>query len=287
MKIQKILNNNAATALNDRGQECVLVGKGIAFGKRVGDSIDDIHAVKIFKSAGQGLAEKLSSLVEGIPLEHVKVCNEIVADARDELGELNDKVFLTLIDHISFAIERHNKGILFADTLWEIQRQHPNEHRVGLRALDIIDKRLGVRLPDNEATFIAFHLVNANASSTDTARGALKLIDGILCIIRRHFSVGINEDTARFTRLMTHLRFFASRVVDSTAAELEPGKMNKLLVRLLSGMPAEKACVDEIAAYVKHETGRTVSPDEKSYLCIHIHSIVDGAGTENEIDLGL
>lgn len=40
MKLVKILNNNAAVALNEKGQEIVVMGKGIAFRYRIGDEID-------------------------------------------------------------------------------------------------------------------------------------------------------------------------------------------------------------------------------------------------------
>lgn len=239
------------------------------------------HTVKIFKYSGQGLAEKLSNIVEDIPFEHVKVCNEIVSAARVELGEVDDKIFLTLIDHISFAIERHNKRMEFADTLWEIQRLYPNEYRVGLIALDIIDKRLGVRLPSNEATFIGFHFLNANGTSMKTARASLKLIEGILNIIRKHFDLDIDENTIHFTRFMTHLRFFSGRVLDKSFKKLKPEKENKLLLCLLKEMSVERSCVDEIAAYVETEFGHVMSQDEKSYLIIHIHSIINGIENNN------
>jgi beta-glucoside operon transcriptional antiterminator len=278
MKIVKIFNNNAAAMINDKGQECIAIGKGIVYGKKVGESIDATHAVKIYKPTGHGLAEKLSSIVEEIPLEHVKVCNEIVGSARRELGQVDDKIFLTLIDHISFAIERYSKGMIFSDTLWEIQRVYPNEYRVGLMALDIINVRLGVQLPANEATFIAFHFLNANGTSIQNARRGLKLIEGILNIVREHFV--FDEDSNYFMRFMTHLRFFAGRVIDSSPNKIKPSKENKFLLRLLDETSDEKTCVEEIAAFVETNYGHAVTRDEKGYLIIHINSIIN-ATTDN------
>lgn len=275
MVIKKIFNNNVAAVVNDKGHECVIVGKGIIYGKRVGDSIDETHAVKVFKSAGQGLLEKLSNIVEDIPFEHIKVCNEIVTTARRELGQVDDKIFLTLINHISFAIQRHNEGMEFADTLWETQRLYPNEYRVGLMALDIIDNRLGIRLPAGEATFIAFHLLNANGTSMHTARKTVKLIDGVLDIVRRRFR--LNEDSILFTRFMTHLRFFAGRVMDPSSHESKPGRKNELLLRLLDEQSEERTCVEEIADFVQTSFRHTVLPEEKSYLLIHLHTVVNEA----------
>ena len=42
MKIAKILNNNVAVVLGDNGKEQVVMGRGLAFQKRVGDELDAV-----------------------------------------------------------------------------------------------------------------------------------------------------------------------------------------------------------------------------------------------------
>lgn len=275
MIIRKVINNNVAVVLNEKGKECVVIGKGVTFGKKVGESIDASHAIKMYKSSGQGLAERVSDIIESIPFEHIKVCNEIVSVSRRELGQVDDKIFLTLLDHISFAIERHNKGMEFDNILWEAKRLYPSEYRVGQMALDIIENRLNVRLPDSEATFIAFHLLNANGTSMIKAQNDLHLIEGILNIIKTHFNIELNEESHQFARFMTHLRFFAGRISDASSSKLKPGKEDSVLLQLLSEMSDERICADKIAEYVMAEFEHTVSQDEKSYLIIHIHNIMN------------
>lgn len=59
-------------------------------------------------------------------------------------------------DHCHFAIERYKQGMVIRNVLlWEIKRLYQNEFALGLEALDIIEQRLGVRLPEDEAGFIA------------------------------------------------------------------------------------------------------------------------------------
>ncbi len=41
MKIWKALNNNVAVVLDEKGQEKIVMGKGICFKKGAGDSISD------------------------------------------------------------------------------------------------------------------------------------------------------------------------------------------------------------------------------------------------------
>ncbi|MEC0304942.1 CAT RNA binding domain-containing protein, partial [Terribacillus saccharophilus] len=40
MKIEKILNNSVVVTRNDKNQELVVMGKGLAFKKKIGDPVD-------------------------------------------------------------------------------------------------------------------------------------------------------------------------------------------------------------------------------------------------------
>ena len=48
MKIRKILNNNSAVVLDDDNQEVVVIGKAIAFKKKIGDAINPAVIEKKF-----------------------------------------------------------------------------------------------------------------------------------------------------------------------------------------------------------------------------------------------
>ena len=86
MKIKKKLNNNVIIAVNEMLTEFVLVGNGIAYGKSINDDIQLDCADKIFTTQGKGVAEKLSRIIEDIPLEYVKVCDEITNSAEKQLN---------------------------------------------------------------------------------------------------------------------------------------------------------------------------------------------------------
>jgi beta-glucoside operon transcriptional antiterminator len=274
MRIKKILNNNVAITQNERGHECVVTGNGIVFDKKVGDEIDVSRVEKIFSLCEKGEAEKLSKIIENIPLDHLRVCDEIINTARRELTEVGDTIYLTLVDHISFAIERHKNNMDLASSLkWEMKRFYPDEFRIGLMALDIIEKRLGLRLPDDEAVFIAFHLANAGASVSVNLEESLRLVQGILDIIKKCFSIVYDEESAAYGRLLIHLKYFSRRIFYEDVSRLKQISSG-LLYRIKAEFPNEGACVENIAAYVKDRYRYEVSDDEKSYLAIHIHSLL-------------
>lgn len=69
MKIAKILNNNVVVVLDEHQREQVVMGRGLAFQKRVGEDLDESNIEKIFALQDAGLAGRLSELLSQIPLE--------------------------------------------------------------------------------------------------------------------------------------------------------------------------------------------------------------------------
>ena len=48
MKILKVLNNNVVTVKTEAGEEVIIMGCGLAFGKKRGDNVDESKIEKIF-----------------------------------------------------------------------------------------------------------------------------------------------------------------------------------------------------------------------------------------------
>jgi beta-glucoside operon transcriptional antiterminator len=270
--INKVLNNNVALAQDERGLECVVTGRGIAFDKKAGDEVNPNRVEKIFSLRQKGISEKLSKVIENIPLDHLRVCDEIINNAKCTLAGLSDNIYLTLIDHISFAIERHKDNMDLASSLkWELKRFYSEEFKAGLDALDIIEKRLGLRLPDDEAAFIAFHLINAGTAANANLDASLHVIKEILDIIKSHFPVEYDEDSDAYGRLLIHLKFFSARIFNKDTPA--PKQTGGLLYRLKEEYPRETSCVEAVSGMIKDTYSYKASDEEKSYLIIHIHSL--------------
>lgn len=114
MVIDKVINNNLVRSINDQQQEILVMGSGLGFKKRPGDPINDEKIEKIYVLSGNnGSGQKLEQLLAEIPIEYIRVANDIINYARVSLGKpLNENIYLTLTDHISFAIERSRQGIV-------------------------------------------------------------------------------------------------------------------------------------------------------------------------------
>lgn len=273
MVIQKIINNNIVSACDKMGREVVVMGRGIGFGAKPGMVVDDSRAEKIFRIESRGTAEKFKELLANMPLEHVEISNDIIAYAKSTLKlKLNQSIYVTLTDHINFAIERWQKGINLENALlWEIKRFYAQEYELGRYALKLIRERLKVSLPDDEAGFIALHFVNAEYG-TDIS-DAVRFPDqmkNILAIVTRELGIELDEGTLHYERFITHVKFLLQRIYRK---ELLPNEEEELAEVMRKKYPREYACSRKVAQYVEETANCRLSGEEVMYLAIHIRRV--------------
>ena len=64
MKIVKVINNNTVCVLDQKGKEQIMSGKGIGFGKKYGDTVDNTRIEKIYMITDSVLRKKLIESLE-------------------------------------------------------------------------------------------------------------------------------------------------------------------------------------------------------------------------------
>ncbi len=215
MKIYKVLNNNVVTILNNNDKESVVMGRGIAFQKKKGDEIDESKVEKIFVLKNNNLNDKFLKLINDIPLECIEVAEEIIQYAESKLETtLNENIYLTLTDHISFTINRYKNNMEMKNSmLWDIKRLHKQEFDIGLKAIEIIKNKLNLDLPEDEAATIAMHILNGELEQDmPEIVSMIKVTEEILKIVKYHFNIEFDEESINYYRFLTHLKFFTQRL---------------------------------------------------------------------------
>ena len=66
MKIKKILNNSALSAYDEKGNEVILIGRGISFNKHPNDEVDTSKIEKVFTKESTKMRE-LKEVMDTIP----------------------------------------------------------------------------------------------------------------------------------------------------------------------------------------------------------------------------
>ena len=138
MVIQKVINNNVISAYDENQQEVVIMGKGIGFKAHTGDAIDESRVEKVFLIENEKLSRQFHEILENIPLEHMQLTSDIITYAKKNLNvQLNQSIYITLTDHINFAIQRQVQGIQLKNALlWEIKKFYHREYLMGKYAIN-------------------------------------------------------------------------------------------------------------------------------------------------------
>lgn len=273
MKITKVINNNVVCAFNEVNKEVVIMGKGLGFKAKEGMEIDELKIEKIFVMDSKSSIEKFKQLLENLPMEHFNVSNEIITYAKDILGvKINPNIYITLADHINFAVYRFKNGIQFSNPLlWEVKQFYKSEYLIGEYAVGLIEKKLGIRMNEDEAANIALHIVNAEYNTE--MKDAMKftnLIADVLRIVEEFYKIELDENNLHYSRFITHLKFFCQRLFTN---DLLKNNEDPLAEMIISSYPVEYNCSLKIKDYIEEKYHEKISQEELAYLAVYIKRI--------------
>jgi beta-glucoside operon transcriptional antiterminator len=274
LKIGKILNNNVVVTLNDNRRETIVMGRGIAFKRKIGDELDPSQIDKTFTLSDKSVSSKFQELLADIPMEQVLLAERIINYAKFKLGkEFNDIIYVTLSDHISGAIQRYKEGCYLKNPLlWDVKRFYKDEFEVGQKANQMMEEETGIRFLEDEATFIALHFVNAelNGEISDTYN-ITRIMQEISDIVRHYFLIEFDENSLYYYRFITHLKFFAQRLLNNIHYDDD----NEDLLEVIK-FKHKKAfqCVQKIKFFVFEKYKYELGNEEMLYLTMHIARMV-------------
>lgn len=278
MKIDKVLNNNVVIARDENGAETVLMGRGLAFGRRAGEEVPADKVEKRFTLQSGQLSSRFQQLLTSIPLSHFLMSERIINHAKISLGkELSDSIYVTLPDHISAAVERYQQGLVLPNPLlWDIRQFYKEEYAVGLEANRIVFEETGVQFTEDEAAFIALHFVNAQVGGEiRDVYDMTYLMQAAFRIVREQYRREPDCDSLEYFRFVTHLKFFARRIV--SGQHYGDGDADLLDV-VWYKYPRAYDCARRICSYVEREKGFSSGKNELLYLTIHIARVMENGG---------
>ena len=270
LKILKVFNNNSVAAISDELGDIILTGSGIGFQKRIGDEVDEsrIEKTYFFKDDQQ---KRFEQSIETVPAIYIELTNKIVNQANKELDtDFSGEIFLAISDHISFAVKRKKEEIYLPNVvLSETKVLYKKEYKVGLWALDYIEEKTGIRLDDDEAGYIALHLVNFSLDNkANNATKIVTLTKEVLNVIKLSMKVDLEEDSLGYARISTHLKYLAERIFRDEIDELQDTTAD--IREMLKEDLRLSLCINRIVKLIRDRYDYELSPDEQTYLCIHI-----------------
>lgn len=267
----KIFNNNALSTVTNDGKDAILLGLGIGFNKRPGDEINEEKIEKIYY-VQDSMQTKFLEMLKNVTPQVMDASKEIISLALGNEGRFNHKGILSLIEHINFAIERTKNNIFLPNLmLSDIRVMYSKEFELAIEALHIINKVCNIRLPEDEAGYIALHFVNMQLND-NLAYDTLKFVKGSMDLVRECYGLELDESNLNTVRFMTHLKFLAQRIFKKETYKDE--KMTEMYVYLLSKHPKNIEYLEKLNEYVEKEFKYKLNKPEKIYILLHLTKIL-------------
>lgn len=280
MKIKKVINNNVLCVVDEQGCELIVTGRGLGFQRRPGETVDPARVEKTYRMEDSASQRRLRELAEQIPLEHLQITEELIQYIRSQIPQpLNESLLITLADHISFALQRKEQGVEFSNPLHgAILCYYPTEFRLGQHCLHVIEEHYGVRLREDEASFIALHIVNAELNTQmSEMMDITRLIEGTVSVVEYYYQKKFDRDSLDFSRFVVHLRYFAQRLFQNQTMPDTNDEHDVMFRQLIArNCKQHYKCAQCVGEYIRNTWGKELSDEEMVYLTIHLKRVAGG-----------
>ena len=269
MEVVKKINNNAAICIDSLGNEVFAIGTGIGFPK-VPYELKDLSKIqRTFYNVENSYLKLMDQIDEKVFKASIKIVDLFKNEMVDDIGS---NIVFTLADHIDFAITRFKKNIKIDSPMqYEIQNLYETEYQIGLKALKIIKSDLNVRLPKEEASNIALHLINARAIATqENTIDVGDILNGVMDIIGKSFGMYIDRTGFNYSRFESHFRYLIER---QKKEQLLKSNNARLYNEVKKQYPETYECVKKIKKYLKIELNFDLNDEESLYLILHVNRL--------------
>lgn len=269
-KVIKTLNNNVLfVTQNDK--EKILFKKGIGFGKKVGDTLPvDIPVDKKFSIEDESNSNSFKKIISAVDSNIVGLCEEIISMIANELNEnLNEKIHISLIDHISYTIKRLKANDVIQNPfLIETETLYKKEFEIAKKAAKMLEEKINIKIPESEIGFITLHIHSARNKGklSNTIKYAF-LSNAVVDLVEKELGIKIDRHSLDYARFVTHIRFAVERIINNIPIKSE------LLNEIKDKYPDSYRISNKVSKLMQKELYKDVDEDETAFITIHIERI--------------
>ncbi|MBU9721208.1 MULTISPECIES: BglG family transcription antiterminator [Bacillaceae] len=268
----KALNNNVIIAQSsDDGAEVILIGKGIGFGKKKGDRLNEFE--KVFTLVDQSEQEKYKKLIGKGQEEVLLVIHEAIEKIRDILGvDLHERIHFALSQHMLLAIDRIQKGIDIQNPfLWETKWLYSKSFQAAEEVVQFIGRKMNVILPKEEVGFIALHIQSAiRDQSKNKPRETAEIISNCLSYVEEKTGYSLQKESIPYKRFVQHLKEMLERGMKDEF-EIE----EKVIKLLKEDSPLCYNLARNIARMIEKTVHTEIADVEVIYITIHLQRLLN------------
>ena len=275
-RILNPMNNNVSLVRNSKGEELIVIGKGIAFGKKKGELISEDQVEKVFRMKTEESRENFMALLKDVPLDFITVTYDIIDNLSKKYQyPVQEYLYVTLTDHIYCSYQATSQGRYKDSNLPDISVKYPVAFQIAKEAFEIYRQKLTENFPEDEIIRIAYHFINAEGENEvevvefiDKRKEILKSVENVL---RSYEIQRTPENNNFYDRFMVHLNYFLDyldRSRDDNQSLLDMEKHIK------QTYPRAFEVGSKIYDVITQHTGLDLYKSERVYLVLHIQRLL-------------
>lgn len=277
-RIKKVLNHNSVIAIGEGdNREYLVMGKGIAFGKKVTERVETGAENAVYSlhelNTDRGVA---TDIIKTVSPECLELANEVLNRAEKEFGQIDRSILFPMADHIAFAVRRIRNNEQISNPLTEdIRILFYKEYKVAECMKQLLADMLGVEIDEHEIGYIALHVHSAiEEEKVSQAMQVARAVRECISLVEKQTGKKIDVMSLSYNRLMNHIRYMIARSLSGEKLKVSMNDYMEIKFPEAYKM-AIKVC-DEIEKDLKLK----LEDVEIGYLAIHIERVMDNELSE-------
>lgn len=270
-RIKKVLNHNSVIGIGaEDNKEYLVLGKGMAFGKKVSEQIEsraEDTVYSLHETTDRGAAKEIVKSVSPACLE---LANEVLNQAETEFGRIDRSILFPMADHIEFAVRRIRNHEQISNPLTDdIRVLFYKEYKVAQCVEPLLRERMQVQIDEHEIGYIALHVHSAiEDEKVSQAMEVARAVRECISLVEKETGKAIDVVSLSYNRLMNHVRYMVARSL--SGEKLKVSLNDYMEIKFPEAFRMAETVCDEIARTMKLSFDEV----ETGYLAMHIERVL-------------
>ena len=259
MKINKILNNNYVTSYNDDTGEIVVMGPGVGFRKKAGDTIDSNKIEKTFYLP-TGREMNINQSI------HYKLARNIVKMASVNLNtKFYDEVIGMIASYLSFVLNaRENNKKIFQNKATNSRIENDFESEI----MQYIYEKINIKLTKTEIKYILHCLKNYSYIEEKEENHVDTLVNEIMYIVEKTYNIKLEDNSAKYIIFKNNIISLSREIVKLINQNIKLHQESKFTNDSKSTM-----CTNIINKFIREKYQYNLSVEEMKFLNDNIENM--------------
>lgn len=250
--------------------EYILIGKGIGFNLKQGDSIFESKVSSFYLVKNSSKMNAYERIVTDMDQDVLLVTEKAIVEAEKLLNhDFDVSVHMSLLDHVNFAVYRYKNNLSITNPFSEAYfLMYEKLYGVAQVMLKIINSDLGIELPEYEAESIVLHLHAGihQGKISQSALYATYVSDSwnYLMSLENDFK---KSESIMVARLITHLKFAFKRLENDLTL------VDTISEMVESIYPESFRMSEKLAIFLDHRHDIKIPKSEVGYIALHIENL--------------